>query len=255
MDFKGMDQLRRHVPGLQTRGGEARLGLTFAAMFTLVTLFFAWVDRLFPEWMPDGEIVFLALGFLVMSLFFSRKKIYQQKYGELAYRNAFAHYALPGLAIIMASVAHVGYIPGPEIPDLWWKTVLLWAGWLFIIVGAAVWFRAVLTFGADNLALLYVYFPKEGRLVDSNIYGVLRHPTYAGVLRVGIGLGLLNGNWYALLIAVLMPLGLTGWIRLVEEKELLERFPDYAEYRKRVPAFWPKPRDLIKFFRFLIAGG
>src|SRR5574341_731859 len=252
MDFKGMDQLRRHVPDLQTRDGEARLGLTFAAMFTLVTLFFTWVDRAFPEWMPDGEIVFLALGFLVMSLFFSRKKIYQQKYGELAYPRAFAHYALPGLAIIIASIAHLAYMSGPVIPDVWWKPVLTWAGWAFVIVGAALWARGVATFGADNLALLYVYFPKEGKLVNSSIYSVLRHPLYAAVLRLAIGLALLSANWYSLLVAALMPLGLTGWIRLVEEKELLERFPDYAEYRKRVPAFWPKPRDLIKFFRFLI---
>jgi protein-S-isoprenylcysteine O-methyltransferase Ste14 len=75
------------------------------------------------------------------------------------------------------------------------------------------------------------------------------------VLRLAIGLALLSANWYSLLVAALMPLGLTGWIRLVEEKELLERFPDYAEYRKRVPAFWPRPSGLVKFFRFLIAGG
>jgi len=256
MEFKGMDQLRRHVPDLQTRGGEARVGLAILGMIALVTLFFFWVDRGFPEWMPDGEIVVMAIGFLVMSLFFSRKKVYQQKYGELAYRNAFAHYALPGLGIIFATMAHVGYMPGPEIPDVvWWKSVLIWAGWVFIIVGAAVLIRGILTFGADNLSLLYVYFPEEGRLVNTQIYSVLRHPTYAGVLRIGIGLGLLNANWYSLIIAALLPLGLTGWIRLVEEKELLERFPNYAEYRKRVPAFWPKPRDLVKFFRFVILGG
>ncbi len=255
MEFKGMDQLRKHVPDLRMPGGEARIGLTILGMIALVTLFFIWVDWGFPEWMPDGEIVVMALGFLVLSLFFSRKKIYQQKYGELAYRNAFAHFAIPGLGIILGAVIHNGYMPGPEIPDVvWWKNVLIAAGWVFIIIGVATWIRAILAFGADNLALLYVYYPEEGRLVDSNIYSVLRHPTYAGVLHIGIGLGLLNANWYALIIALLMPLCMTGWVRLVEEKELLERFSDYADYRKRVPAFWPKPRDLGVFFGFLIYG-
>ncbi len=256
MDFKGMDQLRRHVPDLQKPGGEARVGLIILGMIALVTLFFIWVDWRFPEWMPDGEIVVMTLGFLVLSLFFSRKKSYQQKYGELAYRNAFAHFAIPGLGIILGAVFHNGYMPGPEIPDVvWWKIILIWAGWVFVIIGVAIWARAIFAFGADNLALLYVYYPEEGRLVDSNIYSILRHPTYAGVLRIGIGLGLLNANWYALIIALLMPLGMTGWIRLVEEKELIERFPNYEEYRKRVPAFFPKLKDLGKFFRFLIAGG
>jgi len=66
---------------------------------------------------------------------------------------------------------------------------------------------------------------------------------------------LINGNANSLAFILFAPLGLTGWIRLVEEKELLERFgASYAEYRKRVPAFWPKWRDLGKFFGFLLAG-
>jgi protein-S-isoprenylcysteine O-methyltransferase Ste14 len=52
-----------------------------------------------------------------------------------------------------------------------------------------------------------------------------------------------------------MPVGLTLWLRLVEEPELIERFGQgYATYRRNVPAFWPKPRDAGKFLRFLISG-
>jgi protein-S-isoprenylcysteine O-methyltransferase Ste14 len=68
-------------------------------------------------------------------------------------------------------------------------------------------------------------------------------------------LALLNGTWFALTCVLIFMLGLWGWVRLVEEKELLERFgPSYAEYRRRVPAFWPRPRDLGRFFKFLITG-
>jgi protein-S-isoprenylcysteine O-methyltransferase Ste14 len=102
--------------------------------------------------------------------------------------------------------------------------------------------------------MVYVYFPEEGRLVDSSIYGVLRHPIYAAALYVVIGLALLSGNWIALVFAALMPIGLTGWVRLVEEKDLIERFPDYSNYRLGVPAFWPRLRDLGKFLGFLLKG-
>jgi protein-S-isoprenylcysteine O-methyltransferase Ste14 len=44
-------------------------------------------------------------------------------------------------------------------------------------------------------------------------------------------------------------------LRFVEEKELIERFgQSYLDYRARVPAFWPRWRDLPIFFRFLLKG-
>jgi protein-S-isoprenylcysteine O-methyltransferase Ste14 len=44
-------------------------------------------------------------------------------------------------------------------------------------------------------------------------------------------------------------------VRLVEEKELIERFGQaYVDYRQCVPAFWPRLRDLKGFFEFLIVG-
>ena len=254
MKLNGMDQLRKHLPDLETRTGSVRLIVIFLFWFALTIAFFYWVDAVIPEWMPDGEIVLITLGFLVCALFFSRKKTYQQKYGGLAYRNAFVRFAAPGLGILIGSIAHIGYMPGPEIPSVWWRPILVAVGIVFMIVGIALWIRGVLTFGADNVSLLYVYYPNEGRLVDAKIYSILRHPIYAAILYGGIGLGLIHANWFALVVIVLLPLGFTGWTRLVEEKELIERFPDYIDYRKHVPAFWVKPRDLGKFFRFLITG-
>ncbi len=122
-----------------------------------------------------------------------------------------------------------------------------------MIVGATLWIRGIFAFGFDNLALLYVYYPEEGKIVNSNIYSVLRHPVYAGVLRVIIALALLNGNGNSIAFILFAPLGLFGWIRLVEEKELIERFgPSYLDYRKRVPAFWPRLRDYRKVFWIFI---
>jgi protein-S-isoprenylcysteine O-methyltransferase Ste14 len=123
-----------------------------------------------------------------------------------------------------------------------------------VIVGAALWVRSVATLGVDNLTMLYVYFPQESKMTNSGIYQILRHPIYGAALYVGIGLSMIHANWYGLLVALVLPIFLTGWVRLVEEKELLERFPDYSDYRRRIPAFWPGPQDYAKFFRFLILG-
>ena len=250
--MKGTQELSRHFPDLLTAQGRLKLAARALLVFTLTTLFFLWSDQAIPNWQPDGQILAIMLGFLVTGRFFWQKRAYQQRYGDLAYRNAFVHFALPGLAIIFAAVAHSGYMPGLEIPAVWWKSYLTALGWIFLGTGAGLWTRSVFVFGADNLALLYVYHPEAGRLVDTQIYEVLRHPVYSGVLRVIIGLCLLNGNWPALVFAALAPLGMTGWLRLVEEQDLIKRFPSYAGYRQRVPAFWTW--QVGRFWRFVLSG-
>ena len=254
MELKGIEQLRARAPDLNTTGGVIRMvlyGLTWVILFTL---YFIFTDRI-PTWSIDSQIVVITLGYVWLSLFFSRKNIYKQKYGELAYRNACAHFAIPGLMIVFSAAAHTAYMNGPSIPRGWWTDIFIPLGWLMILIGAGLAMRGVLAFGVDNVAMLYVYFPEDGRIVDSNIYSVLRHPVYAGVLRVVIGLGLLNGNANALAFVILLPLLVFGWLRFVEEKELIERFGrSYLDYRARVPAFWPRWRDLPTFFRFLLKG-
>jgi len=117
-----------------------------------------------------------------------------------------------------------------------------------------LWLRSALTFGADNIAMLYLYHPEDGRIVNTDIYKILRHPIYAGAMRVGLGLALLNTGIFALSFIPFLLLGFFGWVRLVEEKELLARFPDYAMYRKQTPAFWVKPRDIASFWKFILTG-
>jgi protein-S-isoprenylcysteine O-methyltransferase Ste14 len=254
MKFKGMDILSKHVPELNSAGGRARIALYALLLFALVTAYFIVTDHI-PTWSIDSQIIIVALGFLVMSLFFSRKQTYKERYKELAYRNAFAHYGVPGLALIMGAVAHAGYMNGPFIPQGWWTIIFFALGWFMLCIGATLWIRSIFNFGADNLALLYVYHPEEGQIINSGIHSILRHPVYAGVLRVSIGLALLNGNANAIAFAILVPLGLASWVRLVEEKELIERFGQpYLDYRKHVPAFWPRLGDMGKFFTFLFTG-
>ena len=254
MELKGMAQLCKRFPDLNSAGGRVRVLLYAAFWFLATTYYFIATDQI-PAWSIYSQILVMAIGYWGLSLFFSRKKAYKEKYGDLAYRNAFFQNAIPGLAIVFAAAAHAGYMNGPFVPRGWWTTVFVALGWLMILVGAALAIRAVSVFGLDNVTMLYVYYPEEGRIVDSSIYGVLRHPLYAGALRLVIGLALLNGNGNSLTFIFFLPILLFGWLRLVEEKELIERFgQSYLDYRKRVPAFWPRLRDLPAFFRFLLTG-
>lgn len=251
--MKGFETLARHIPELNTNSGWIQIAAPFLGIFGLTTLYFIFTDQI-PTWTIDSQIIVMASGYLILSRFFSKKKLLIEKYGDGAYRQAFGRFALPGLAIIFAAIAHIGYMNGPKFTNPNILMLFTWTGWFFIIVGGSLWVRAAIVFGIDNLTMLYVYFPEEGHMLNSSIYGVIRHPVYGAALRMSIGLALLNAGIYPIVFILILPLGVFGWLRLVEEKELLERIPEYAEYRKRVPAFFPYPKRLPAFFNFLITG-
>src|SRR5262249_24069553 len=84
---------------------------------------------------------------------------------------------------------------------------------------------------------------RDQTIVTSGPYGVLRHPSYAGVLLVLLGLGLSLGNWLSVVAVMFFALvGLLNRIR-VEEAALSEALgPTYTEFartRKRlIPSVW-----------------
>jgi protein-S-isoprenylcysteine O-methyltransferase Ste14 len=253
--IKGFDRLRKHVPELNTPLGILRLFGVPVLLYFFVTDFFTLQDLASFFWILAGEIVVGTLGFAWLYMFFRVRIDFSAKYGSLAYSKAISRFGYPAGGTLFAVVARIGNIPGPPFPRLWWYPVLPLFGGLLVVAGALLFLRAIQTFGVDNLTMLYVYFPQESQLVDHNIYNILRHPAYGAAQRIALGLALLNGNWLALTCAVTFMLGLWGWVHVVEEKELLERFgPSYAEYRRRVPAFWPRLRDLGHFFKFLLTG-
>jgi len=253
MNPKGFENLARHVPELNTTDGWMKIAASFFGVFGMTTLYFVITDNI-PTWTIDSQIVIMAIGYLLLSRFFTQKKKLIEKYASDAYRQAFGRFALPGLAVIFAAIAHITYMNGPKFTNPAILAVFTVAGWVFVAIGAILWVRAVLAFGIDNATMLYVYFPEEGRIINSSIYGVIRHPVYGAALRLSIGLALLNAGIYPIVFVLLLPLGVFGWLRLVEEKELLERIPEYAEFRKRVPAFFPYPNRIPAFFKFLITG-
>ncbi len=255
MTIKGLDQLRKHVPDLNTPIGVLRIFLLPVILFFLVTAFFNAIRFAWSFWQIASEILLGGVGFGLLYLFFRYKQDFRARFGPLAYSRAAGWFGLPAVTIIAAVVARIRYLPGPEITGFGWYIVFPALGWVLIVVSVMLALRTVQIFGVDNLTMLYVYFPEESHLVNHKIYNILRHPAYAAVQFLAFGLALLNGSWVALACALVFVLGLWGWVRLVEEKELIKRFgAAYVEYQNRVPAFGPRLRDLREFFGFLIAG-
>ncbi|MGE5222053.1 MAG: methyltransferase family protein [Omnitrophica WOR_2 bacterium] len=255
MNIKGLDQLRKHIPDFNNPLGILRLLLFPILSFFLAAALLTAAGLIRPVLTLVVAILLDGLTFFLLYLFVHYRKDFIARFGSLAYSKAASRLAYPAVAIISAVVARIRSIPGPGFPHFWGDTVLPVLGWALIASGLLLFLRTIQIFGVDNLVMLYVYFPAESRLVEHRIYHILRHPAYATAQLIAFGLALLNGNWLALACALIFALSLWGWVRLVEEQELIERFGrDYIEYRQHVPAFWPRLRDLRALFGFLISG-
>jgi protein-S-isoprenylcysteine O-methyltransferase Ste14 len=77
-----------------------------------------------------------------------------------------------------------------------------------------------------------------GRLVADGVYGLVRHPIYAGLVLAGLGWGLVTASPVALLASVLLGCFFDVKARR-EEAWLLDAYPGYAAYRARVSKLVP----------------
>lgn len=255
MAIKGFDQIRKHTPDLNTPLDVLRFFLPSILLLILTMALSSPVLFTLPIWQLVAEIMLGGLGFGLLALFFRFKAYFKAHFGPLAYSRAANWFGFPGVVMIGFMIARFRYLPGPMMPRFLGIIVLPVLGWALIVFGALLGLRTVQTFGVDNLIMLYVYFPEESHLVNHKIYTIVRHPAYAAVQCIAYGVALLSGSWLALACAFIFTLGLWGWLRLFEEKELIQRFgSSYAEYRQRVPAFLPHLHDLASLFEFIVSG-
>ena len=71
----------------------------------------------------------------------------------------------------------------------------------------------------------------EGDLITKGIFSKIRHPMYLGFILWLIGLPVYFGALYAFILAFAFIANVLFW-RYLEEKELVERFSSYMDYKK-----------------------
>lgn len=75
---------------------------------------------------------------------------------------------------------------------------------------------------------------QEGQqLVDTGLYGVVRHPMYMAASALFLAIPLVLGSWIGFAVMLLFPLAMAYRIQ-EEEKLLLRELAGYADYRRRV---------------------
>lgn len=86
----------------------------------------------------------------------------------------------------------------------------------------------------ENAYLSRTIKVEEGQtVVDTGMYGVVRHPMYAVTVLLFLMIPLILGSWYALIIFALYPAIIV--VRLKDEEDLLTReLPGYCAYKQKV---------------------
>jgi protein-S-isoprenylcysteine O-methyltransferase Ste14 len=104
-----------------------------------------------------------------------------------------------------------------------------------LVLFAGAWSLLVVAMVANRFAIPVVRLQEERgqRVVDRGPYRFVRHPMYAAVLPLTVGMALWLGSTAAA-IAAIVPTALI-WVRaVVEERFLRAALPGYAEYMERI---------------------
>jgi len=132
--------------------------------------------------------------------------------------------ALPALAALDVFRWHLLPRPLPVLSIL--GIVLFTLGWVI----------KALALRANAFAAVVVRVQRERHhaVVDTGVYGIVRHPFYAGTPLVLVGLGLWLESSAAALFAV-VPTAIMMMRLGMEERFLRRELPGYGEYTRRVP--------------------
>ena len=109
-------------------------------------------------------------------------------------------------------------------------------GWIILLAGAVIIVVALVSIRTKAAA------PSAGdALVNKGIYSVIRHPIHSGTFLEFTGLFII---WPSVQTVIAAVLGFI-WIFIqtkYEERDLKRRIPEYGDYMKQVPRFFPSFR-------------
>jgi protein-S-isoprenylcysteine O-methyltransferase Ste14 len=136
------------------------------------------------------------------------------------------------LAVALLGAPGIGDLPPVDAP----RVALVAIGVALLLGGLTLGLAGARALGAGLTATPR---PKAGAaLVDSGVYGVIRHPLYAALILASLGWGIAMARVPALAAAIALAAWLDAKARR-EERWLVEAHPGYEAYRRRTHRFVP----------------
>jgi len=175
-------------------------------------------------------IFLYGIAFISFILMYTRSKDKKNFHVKSGTSIVILNYTITGsifLGPIILALTSQPYLPIPRI-----ISILL--GLLFVIPAAYIQIKSRMKIGF----LPGGPFPdlrKEKSLINTGIYGLIRHPIYLGFILWQIGIAILMDAAYALIFFIFYILSYFPIIYL-EEKELIQKYgKQYQEYKKKTP--------------------
>jgi protein-S-isoprenylcysteine O-methyltransferase Ste14 len=143
--------------------------------------------------------------------------------------------------VLMTAVLVLGVV----FPGDWTRVPVIATGVMLFVVGGYFGIAGVMVLGRNRTP-----FPKpreDSELIAHGIYSRVRHPLYTSVMLASLGWALIWQSAASFAAALVLIPFFHAKARS-EERWLTEKFPNYADYAKRVPRFLPRlgePGNLI----------
>jgi protein-S-isoprenylcysteine O-methyltransferase Ste14 len=220
-----------------------------------------------------GSLIVLTIGFSLVYSFWRMRNKYLEKIRTLAYQKAFK-FVVTGIPMVISIVIHnffstdlimpyqdnqsISWFLAIPISDIFFSFSVLFLSIrivLFLVffgLGVVVVRKALKIFGIDYMGLVYVYYPEDSTLQNHEIYSILRHPTYHSLMLFNIGSVFFRFSVYSFIYFIIFIIGINIHIKIVEERELIQRFGErYIKYKQSVPALFVRMKDLRKYLSII----
>lgn len=138
-----------------------------------------------------------------------------------------------GFYLILRSGA--GVVPISSEPL---KTFLILLGTAMIVAGCIANIFGRFDLGRNWANQIKIY--DEHTLVETGLYGIVRHPLYASIILMFYGAGLVYRNIWSLLAVSAVFVPFMVYRASQEEQLLAQKFPQYEQYKQRVGMLFPK---------------
>ena len=142
------------------------------------------------------------------------------------------------LRLLFAAPLYLSFFAYMAAPGwMGWSSVSLptWLRWLGVAVGFGmlpVLYWVMSTLGKNISETILT--KEDHKLVTHGPYRWVRHPLYSVATVIFVSLGILAANWFIMVMALLIIIGMALVVIPKEEAQLTEKFgAEYHEYKKR----------------------
>ena len=238
-------------------------------VFIGVMVFFWWISSNFWYGAIFGQVIvstLLVIHFIYIANNAEKiKEKHRKKYGELAGQSFWYFYQSYTIPVICAAyyfpifLTNYNFLPRIISMPSHFITASLFSIYIAIPLGVFVLIFGFLMkrssggYGEYEDNYLPVMYPEKSKLITGGMYRYIRNPQYLSRGIISMGFGVIANNLSAILVGFMH---LVSYCAIIpaEDKELARRFGnDFQNYRREVPALFPRYGNWRKFLRFILS--